>query len=260
MKENKENKAIQKIGPTEIGAFLNEKKKLLAGYATRNYEQAEFIRGALVAIENDENLTACLSTEKGQASLYNALKIGASNGLSLNPLDGEAYMIAYKGEVSYQIGKNGFIALAFGTGKVKNISCDVVRENDEFTISKTMGQESYNHVPARKNRGAVDGYYAAMLTEDGVRVEYMTAEEIEEHAVTYSAQYKYWISGDKSGKVPIWVKSRDGMGLKTVIKSLLRKNKINPTTTQAIAADDQGEAQIIDITPDNPEKKQGDMV
>jgi recombination protein RecT len=253
-----ENKAIQKVTTNEIRSFLQNSKASLANYTGGDCKI--FLRSALIAIENDENLSKCLETPAGQASLYNAMKHGATTGLSLNPFDGEACLIAYEGKngwiINYQVQKNGFIELAYRTNRVKSITADVVRENDEFEVIKTGGQDKYKHIPARKNRGEIDGYYAVLTLNDGQSfIEYATNDEIEKHALTYSAQYARYVNSDKKGQVPIWVKSKSGMGIKTVLKALLRKNRISTAASNAVSVDDTSESQIIDIIPDNPERK-----
>lgn len=259
------NKAIQKVTPNEIKTFLKESKQNLDSYTGNGCDINDFLKSALIAIEEDENLSRCLETPAGQASLYNALKKGAATGLSLNPFDGESCLVAYESKngwvVNYQVQKNGFIELAYRTGRVKSITADVVREKDEFKILKTNGQSTYEHIPARSERGEIDGVYAAMTLEDGQTfVEYATIDEIEKHALTYSAQYARYISNDKKGPVPTWVKSKAGMGIKTVLKALLRKNRISTVASNAVSQDDQSESNIIDITPENPERKSGDMI
>jgi recombination protein RecT len=253
------------VTTNEIETFLINSKKKLTKYAGAQSSVDDFIRSALIAIEEDDNLSKCLETPAGQSSLYNSLKRGMSVGLSINPFDGEACLVAYEGKngwiINYQVMKNGLIELAYRTGRVKVITADVVRENDEFEILKTGGQSSYKHIPARKSRGEIDGYYAAMTLEDGQSfVEYSTSDEIDKHALNYSAQYARYVSGDKKGPVPTWVKSKAGMGIKTVLKALLRKNRISTIASNAVSADDTSESQIIDIIPDNPERKSGDVI
>lgn len=258
-------KAIQKVTTKEIETFLHGSKKSLSKYAGDVSRVDDFLRSALIAIEEDDNLSRCLETPAGQASLYHSLKRGISVGLSINPFDGESCLVAYEGKngwiINYQVMKNGLIELAYRTGRVKVITADVVRENDEFEIIKTGGQSSYRHIPARKNRGEIDGYYAAMTLEDGQSfVEYATNDEIEKHALNYSAQYARYVNSDKKGTVPTWVKSKAGMGIKTVLKSLLRKNRISTVASKAVSADDTSESQIIDITPEDPERKKSDVI
>ena len=228
----------------QVGQWLGESKQSLSGYAVRNYNQDAFIKSAMLAIVESASLKECLTTPAGKASLFNAMRHAATTGLSLNPSEGKAALIAYGGKVQYQVMKNGIIELAMQSGQVEFVTADTVRENDLFTVTKTADGDNFNYQPKRKDRGEIDGFFAACKLKNGsTHVKWMTIKEIEEHRDKYSSMYNA-----KPDASP-WKKSFEGMGLKTVIKALFRNLSICPELDAAVISDDQEETQIINVTP-----------
>lgn len=203
-------------------------------------------RSAALAVIESPGLRAALTTDTGKRTLIRALQRAASTGLSLNPQEGKAALVAFADKITYMPMKNGLIELALNTGKVEVIEAETVYENDGLLIKKTAHGDEYEFSPARKNRGAVDGYYAAVLTTDGrSHVKYMDIDQVKGHAE------KYGKGLDKADSA--WRKSFDGMAQKTVLKSLLRALNIAPSVERALDEDDA--AQIPesgapgDVTP-----------
>jgi phage RecT family recombinase len=251
-----DSKAIVLKTDRDIGAYLEKKKEELAKYAVRDYKQKEFFTSVILCINDNWKLQKALESgdPEVERSFYNALKKAARTGLSLNPEEGEACLAIYGKKITHQIEKNGMIRLALETKKVKYLTSDRVREGDEFEIVKQMGNETYTHKPARTERGSIEGYYAAILFNDGrSRVEYMTKTEVIEHALQYSPSYRYWMSlSDKERQEkdpPAWINSEEGMSLKTVMRRLLTNTHI---AKEAGASDgkDFEDGQIVDITPE----------
>jgi recombination protein RecT len=222
------------VSEQDVGRYLESVADNLTGYGANNFNAQHFAKSAMLAIVESEDLTKCIATKAGKASLYHALRYGASTGLSLNPQEGKAALIPRGGKVQYWIMKNGMIDLAMQTGKVSFITCDTVREGDAFTIKKTMDGDVYEFAPARKDRGKIDGYFAAVKLSDGTtHVKYMTAVEVAEHRAKYSAK----------SQMP-----EEGYGLKTVMKSMLRNVNITPELSEAIGMDDKMEFGMRDVT------------
>lgn len=235
------------IRESDIGKYLQGISGNLSGYAMRDYNNEGFLKSAMLAIVENAELTNALKTTQGKASLYHALRFAASTGLSLNPQEGKAALIAYGGKIQYQVMKSGMIELAMQSGKVEFITSDTVREADNFSIEKTMDGDKYSFTPARKDRGDIDGFFAAIkLTSGAVHVKYMTCQEVEEHRDSYSSFYK----AKKSGP---WKTSFEGMGLKTVLKALFRGLNIAPEISTAVQNDDTELSSFndpIDVTPE----------
>lgn len=235
------------VRESDIGKYLHEISNNLSGYAMRDYNSEGFLKSAMLAIVESDELTKALQTTNGKATLYHALRFAASTGLSLNPQEGKATLIAYGGKITYQIMKSGMIDLAMQSGKVEFIASDTVRNADNFSIEKTMDGDKYSFMPARKNRGDIDGFFAAIkLTDGSVHVKYMTIEEVEAHRDSYSSYFK----AKKTGP---WKTSFEGMGLKTVLKALFRGLNVAPEVSAAVHNDDVQLSQFndpIDVTPE----------
>jgi len=237
------------VRESDIGKYLQDISSNLSGYAMRNYNTEGFLKSVMLAIVESKELTDALKTPGGKSTLYQALRFAASTGLSLNPQEGKAALIAYSGKITYQIMKSGMIELAMQSGKVDFITSDTVRESDNFSIEKTMDGDRYSFIPARKDRGEIDGFFAAIrLTTGAVHVKYMTKKEVEDHRDSFSSYFK----AKKSGP---WKTSFEGMGLKTVLKALFRGLNIAPEIDAAVNNDDaeiSSFPNMQDVTPDEP--------
>ena len=213
---------------SQAGEFLQKFGKSLKDYAVRKYDQTAFLKSAMIAIADNADLSACLKTEEGKRSLFSALRYAGSTGLSLNPQEGKAALIPYKGKIQYQIMKNGMVELALESGKVDFITAEYVKSGDKFVLKKSISGDDYTHEPALKDRGEVIGYYSALrLSSGSTHVKWFTSEEIADHRKKYS---------EKSFMPEI------GYGIKTAMKALLRSVSISRDLDEAIATDDFFEA------------------
>ena len=247
-------KQLQTIEKT-AGDFLRKFEVTLPTYAVKDYRQDTFVKSAMIAIMGSEDLQECLLSEAGQLSMVNAMRAAAGTGLSLNPLEGKAALIAYNKKINnkwvktaqYQVMSKGLVDLANDSGKVETITTDTVRENDVFEIMKSQKGDEYRFSPARRDRGQIDGFFASILMKDKTtHIKYMAIEEILEHREKYAKNIT-----DKDGKENAnhaWNKSLEGMAIKTVLKRLLRHLHISTDIDQAIGADDQ-RPEPVDITP-----------
>lgn len=235
------------LATTEKSAadFLTGLKATLPTYAIREYKNETFVRSAMIAIVSNEDLQSCLTTDLGKASIINAMRMAAGNGLSLNPQEGKAALIPYSKKVGqnkwiktaqYQVMKNGLIELALESGKVEFITADTVRAGDEFTLTKTMNGDEYFFSPARIDRGEIDGFFAAVKMKDGTcHTVYMAAVQADEHRASFS----------KKTAMPV-----EGYGQKTVLKRLLNNLHISPEVSQAVGSDDFQEAELLTYPDD----------
>lgn len=226
------------------GEFLKKFEPTLKNYAMRNYDHTLFLKSAMLAISDSNQLAECLRTDQGKKSLFHALRYAATTGLSLNPQEGKSALIGFKNKsgemiINYQIMKNGLIDLALDSGKIEFINAEYVKENDKFSVCKTITGDNFTFEPALKGRGEIIGFYAALKLRDGVSyVKWLTVDEVKEFRDKYSATYKY-----KPDDSP-WTKSFIGMGIKTVLKALLRSVKISDAIEIATKKDDYFEPEF----------------
>lgn len=234
----------------------------------RKYDQTKFVNSMVCMFAEDPNKLKCLETTTGKASLLNALKRAATTGLSLNPQSGKAGIIVYYNKkqqahiASYQIFKNGMIDMAMQTGKIKFITCDTVMENDHFKVTKTIEGDKFEFEPELDNRGMIRGFFAAMVTVDGVStVAYMSNRQVQAHRDAYAASSLSWDDGNPKVDAA-WNKSYEGMGLKTVMKRMLRNSYVEAESEHeeylrsAIREDDESESELMeDLTVSKPDHK-----
>jgi recombination protein RecT len=245
------------ITDTNARDFLAGHAQALGAFKVRSYRMNEFLNSALLCITDDKDLLGCIKTKDGQRSLYHALKYGATTGLSLNPQEGKAALVVFNKKVQYMVMKNGLIELALESGQVQSIMADMVKENDDFKIVKHTDGDGYSFSPALRKRGEVIGFFAACKLKDGTsKVHWMTVEEIKDHADRYSAakksadatladeQAEEW-KKKKALDTP-WIKSFNGMAIKTVIKYLLANLHLSKNISAAIGADLQSD--FIEVT------------
>jgi len=255
--------------------FLEKFQGSIKDYAIRKYDPVPFLKSAMLAIEDTGTLRECLKTDQGKRSLFNAMRYAAVTGLSLNPQEGKAALIGYKNKdgamtINYQIMKNGLVDLALESGKVEIITAEYVKKNDKFSLKKTASGDDFSFEPGLSARGEIIGFFAALKLKTGqTYTKWMTIEEVEEFRDKYSAMYKY-----KPDDSP-WKKSFSAMGIKTVIKALLRAVRISDDLDNAIRADDflEAEFKVHGVTPEEvteklkeekpavkPAGKQGDLL
>ena len=242
----KEKKQEIVIRDKEIGIYLNDHKSNIVKFAVRDYNHVDFLKTAMLCISESASLQKCLQTQKGKNSLYHALKLGATTGLSLNPQEGKACIVAYEDKngnmiVRYQQMKNGILQLLDETGKVKYITAESIRENDFFDITKSMDGDTYEFKPSLRDRGPCIGYFAAIrLHDDMTYVTYMSQEEMIEH-------YNKYASSKKDGSA--WGKSFEGMSKKTVLKRLVNDLHLSSAVDAGIGADDFNDPNEPDSEP-----------
>lgn len=242
------------------GQFLEKFQGSLKDYAIRKYDHVSFLKSAMLAIADNNTLSECLKSEQGKRSLFNALRYASTTGLSLNPAEGKAALIGFKNKsgemvINYQIMKNGLIDLALESGKVEFINADYVKSNDKFRLTKTAIGDNFEFEPALSNRGDIIGFYAALKLKDGGSyVKWFTKQEIEEFRDKYSSMFKF------NPENSPWSKSFSGMGIKTVIKALLRSVRISDDVDNAIGSDDffEPEFKVHGVTPEEVKEKLDD--
>lgn len=241
-------------------------------FAPRGLNVSDWLQTAMLCISENKKLRTALTTEKGKSSLIHALKYGISTGVSLNPQEGKAALVPFNEEIVFMTMKNGLAQMALDTGMVESIDCDIVRENDGFSIKKTGKGDDFEFSPARKDRGAVDGYFAfVQMKNGGAHIKYMTVGEIEEWRDTkvpedhlyrkYDDKYETPPRYKKGDKIEdgLWWKNPDAMALKTVTRQLLLALKI-PTIEKAVEAEEESVAKTYrDVTePPAPKGTGGD--
>lgn len=167
-------------------------------------------RIAVTALRTNRKLQNC-----EPMSFIAALMQCSQLGLEPNTPLGEAYIIPYGREASFQMGYKGLLSLAHRTGEYKTIYAMEVYENDEFDYA--YGLDPYLiHKPAEEPKGEPIKYYAVYhLKNGGKEFRVWSRKKIEQHAKRYSQAFQ-------KGYTSPWKTDFDSMAKKTVLKDLLK--------------------------------------
>lgn len=95
-------------------------------------------------------------------SIYTSVLEIVGKGLDLG-MDGQAYLVPFKGECTPMIGSQGKIELAYRSGMIDNIVCQVIYENDTIDLDLATGQVHHPMTIADLQRIAKDGGRGEML-------------------------------------------------------------------------------------------------
>ena len=131
-------------------------------------------------------------------------------------LNGQAYIVPFKGKAQFQVGTKGLVQLAHRTGKYVALHAGKVYEGEIKGFNPITGEPQLGE----KMSDNVVGYVAYMRLNNGFeKTLYMSVAEIEEHAEKYSQSYSYDKRNKKSSSP--WSTNFDAMASKTVLKKLL---------------------------------------
>lgn len=174
-----------------------------------------FLRVAITAITKNPKLAECTET-----SLMSCLLDCAQ--LGIEPDGRRAHLIPFYSNKKKQmecqliIDFKGLVELVRRSGEVSNIIADVVKDNDEFEVSKKkVTKHTYSF---KKPRGNPYAYWACAVMKDGSeQYEVMTKEDVE-------AIRKRSKSADNGP----WVTDFDEMAKKTVFKRLTKWLTLSP--------------------------------
>jgi len=230
---------------TNINGWGNE--RILPLYQGSNFE-AWKQDAALAVIENDD-LRACITTEVGKISMIRALQRSATSGLSLNPQKGESALVAINGKVNFWFMKNGLSKMALRTGALQYLQSDTVYDGDTFVLKKTAKGDDYEFTPDLDNRGNAKGFFAVAVLKDGrTIVEYWSLSQAEEHK-------KKWGKG-LNNPTSAWNKNPNAMHEKGVLKALITGLQL-PELVSVIEIDNNYES-IRDVTDSLPKGASSD--
>lgn len=133
-------------------------------------------REFMTAVQSNPKLLQC-----DIKSLVGSLIRAAQLDLSLDKTLGQAFIVPYGRIAEFQIGYQGYMELAYRTGKVVDIFAKVVYKGDEFIQSYSLDGAKMHHVPVPPSqRGErIGAYMVAIYRDGGSHYEWMWSEEIE---------------------------------------------------------------------------------
>lgn len=270
----KQQNGLKKAPDTPMGRF----NRCIASVKTQQYllqvlgrKKESFVNNITALVANDENLQGC----SPMSLIYAGIKATALDFALDNNL-GFAYVIPYNNkrritcedgsvrdvvvkEAQLQWGYRAFIQLAIRTGQYKRINVTDVREGEIKSIDLLTGEITFDAAPNRIELPVI-GYAAYFELVNGFsKTLYMTVEELQRHAMSYSKTYSSKFEGTRNSSK--WTTDFDAMAKKTVIKLLL--SKYAPLSVQMQEAvktdqaifDDNGRQEYSDA-PDDQDRMQ----
>lgn len=233
MEEEKQKQAQNQpaVAETPLARF----NKSIMNAKTQDYLQsvlsskkAQFVNNITALVANDAKLQQCTP----MSLIYAGIKATALD-LPLDPNLGCAYVIPYKNtksqitEAQFQLGYKGFIQLAIRSRQFSCINVTDVRQGELKNYDLLSGEVSVQAVPNRSELPVI-GYVAYFRLNNGGSIAdcfakslYMTVDEIQQHAKTYSQTYSS--SKDYIRNSSKWTTDFDAMAKKTVLKLLLSR-------------------------------------
>ena len=224
------NKPVKSNKPMQIKDYIKSYEREIAKALPSVITAERFSRIATTAVTQNPMLATCTPQ-----SFIGAMLTAAQLGLEPNTPLGQAYLIPYGSNCSFQLGYRGLIELAHRSGDIKSIEAHVVYANDDFDFEFGLDPK-LKHKPAKGDRGDVAWVYAVYHTKDGgYGFEVMSVDDINRHRARYS----------KAKNSP-WDTAWDEMAKKTVIKRVLKYAPLKTEFARAMAADETTTTAIIE--------------
>ena len=169
-----------------------------------------YLNQVLIVVANNAELQKC----SPPSILISAMR-AASLRLSVDPVQGHAWIIPYSGQATFQIGYRGVYELAMRTGLYRFINVIDIFEGEELIENRMTGMHTIGG--QRTGNRVIARMLYFQLTNGFEKTYPMTVEEIEAHAQKYSKSY--------SGRRSPWndPDERPKMERKTVLMNGLRK-------------------------------------
>ena len=169
-----------------------------------------YLNQVLIVVANSTTLQQCAP----ESILISAMR-AASLRLSVDPAQGQAWIIPYKGKATFQLGYKGVYELAMRTRLYRYINVSEIYDGEKISQDRFTGMHV---ISGSKLSNKVIAYMLYFELVDGFKKTFvMTVEEIDAHAARYSQSYN-----DSRSKWHDPVE-RPKMEKKTVLSNGLRK-------------------------------------
>jgi len=236
-----QNNQIAETGVKALSNFLNKDsiKAKFAEVLGDKDKGVAFVTSILSVVNSNGQLA-----KADQNSLYTSALMAATLDLPINPSIGHAFLVpfntrqadnTYKVMVQFQISAKGLKQLAMRSGQFVKMNDSDVREGEILSVDRMTGEIKFNWIQNDKERLSkpVIGYVSYFKLVNGFESTfYMTKDEVELHAKTFSQTYKKFGTG-------LWKDMFDKMASKTVIKLHLSKDAPLSTSVQKALVSDQ---------------------
>lgn len=239
---------ITKTTPKFSVAIQSDMYKNLINNTLGDPDRAKrFIASISSAVATNPNLQKC-----DAGTILSGALLGESLNLSPSPQLGHYYLVPYtqkekkdkqgniiepeKITAQFQLGWHGYYQLAIRSGQYKDLDVIEIHEGEYLGRDKETGKQKFEFIESEEERLAkpVIGYLGYFELLNGYRKQiYMSKEEMEKHADTYSKAFSLVDYNKlKAGQIPekdlwkyssYWYKDFDGMAFKTILRRLISK-------------------------------------
>jgi recombination protein RecT len=178
-----------------------------------------FARTVLTAVARDPKLLACSPN-----SILGAAMQAAQLGLTPGVL-GEAWLIPYKNECTFQLGVKGLVSLAARAGI--GIQAHTVYDRDEFAYRLGL-EPGLDHVPATGDRGKGTHWYAVARDINTGRL------------LQFAVLDRYQVDKRRAanrGASPAWTDWFDEMALTKAVREVCRFLPLSVEMSTALVSD-----------------------
>lgn len=223
-----------------MSAFFKQKGIMTRFEQILNKNASAYVASLIQAVQASDKLQKC-----NKMTILSAAMKAAALNLPIESNLGFAYIIPYGNEAQFQIGYKGFIQLALRSGQVMKLNALPVFEGQLKKFDALTEEIEFDF--EAKTSEKIIGFAGYLELVNGFnKTVYWGAENMLKHGKKYSQTFKKYSSG-------LWKDDFEKMGLKTVIKDLLKK--FAPLSTEILEAVKFDQAVIKDNMheyPDNP--------
>lgn len=152
--------AQQQAARPSIATVIQQLQPEIQRALPKHLDADRIARLALTLVRKDRNLAAC-TPESFAGSLLTAAALGLEPGVN-----GEAYLVPYKGECTLIVGYQGYAKLFYQSPLARHLDAQAVHERDDFDFEYGLTPR-LTHKPAKGDRGAVTHYYAVATLSTG---------------------------------------------------------------------------------------------
>ncbi len=171
-------------------------------------------------------------------SIISAAMVAATLDLSINPAIGQAAIVPYGNQATFQIMRNGLVDLSMRSGQFRSIVNEEVHEGELIKKNKFTGEYVFDE--DAKTSDKVIGFMASFELLNGFRKTlYMSVEECTHHGKRYSQTFKKGFG--------LWSTDFESMAKKTVLKLLL--SKYAPKSIEMQKALEFDQSAVVDDKP-----------
>ena len=212
-------------------------KKLINNTLGDPDKAKRFVASISSAVATNPSLQEC-----NAGSIVSGALLGEALNLSPSPQLGQYYLVGYKDKntgttnAQFQLGYKGYLALAMRSGQYKDLDVIEIKQGEYIGRDKETGKPKFEFIENEEERASLPtiGYlgYFELLNGFSKKL-YMSKEEMEKHANTYSKAFNLEdYKKLQAGQIPqkdmykyssFWYKNFDTMAFKTVLRQLISK-------------------------------------